>query len=491
MSDFAVISRIINDLPKAHLVCVGDVVLDYFVHGIVSRISPEAPIPILLEKQHIFSLGGVGNVVRNLSSLGASCVFIGVVGNDKDGDQVESLAKDLPGVDSFLVRSPIRPTTRKVRYVSQGGAQILRVDREHTTDILDATIQKMLQKVKETLTPQSGLILSDYGKGILSLQLLKELITYARSIGAFIAVDPKGNDYSRYTGASLLTPNLKELSEATGLPVEGDEAVIKAAMKLLQENEIENLLVTRSHEGMTLVQKNGSVAHIPTKAIEVYDVSGAGDTVVAAITAAHLTGASLEEAAHFSNIAAGVVVGKVGTATVSPQEIIDAATSSSASSSSSLSKLEPVTNWEEALAQVTLWHREGHKVGFTNGCFDLLHPGHIKILREARAACNRLIVGLNSDSSVRNLKGDSRPIQNEIARATVLNALECVDMVVLFSEETPRELIHYLKPDVLVKGADYKVEEIAGADFVLSSGGEVKLVDLLPGHSTTNTLKRV
>lgn len=484
MSPSEALSHILETIQSAHIVCVGDVIMDFFVHGNVSRISPEAPVPILLETRRTESIGGAGNVVRNLSSMGAKCAFIGVIGHDKEGDLVEQHATKLKGVEIKLIRSPLRPTTKKIRYLSQGGAHVLRVDREYTTEISEQTIDTIIAMVKQSLTPASALLISDYGKGLFTPRLLKELIQHALSIGAFIAVDPKGADYSKYAGASLLTPNLKELAQATDEPVGSDEEIVHAARKIIKQCGIGTVLVTRSQEGMTLVPSSGEVTHIPTQAIEIYDVSGAGDTVISALTAAYKTGVSLLEAARFANAAAGIVVGKIGTAAVTLDEL-------RATLAENAFHEFQIASLEEAVDQVVLWHRQGYKIGFTNGCFDLLHPGHIKILREARSNCDRLVVGLNSDASVKRLKGEKRPLQNQDARAEILSSLEFVNMVVIFDEDTPENLIKALKPDILLKGADYTLDKVIGADFVLSYGGEVKLIELVPNNSTTNIIQKM
>lgn len=489
-TDHCFMETILERLPKAHVVCVGDVIMDFFTHGQVSRISPEAPVPVLLETRQTFALGGVGNVVRNLSALGTPCTFISLTGTDPEGQDIETIAKNLPQVDPFLIRCPLRPTSRKTRYLSQGGSQILRVDHEVTTDVPSGFLKQMEQKVRDVLTPSSVLLLSDYGKGILTKDFLKNLMAYARSLGAFIAIDPKGHDYEAYAGASLLTPNVKELSEGVGAPLTNTEEIVAAAHKIITQWNVGAVLVTRSQEGMSLICGQSVPVHIPAKALEVYDVSGAGDTVIASLAAAYGSGASLEEAAHFSNVAAAVVVGKVGTATVTPQEILNAVTLES-HSRGPISPESKILECSQAIEQVFLWHRQGCKVGFTNGCFDLLHPGHLKILRESKRWCDRLIVGVNSDSSVRGLKGSSRPISPERARAEILAALQDVDLVVIFHEETPEALIRALKPDLLTKGSDYRGKPIAGGDFVRTYGGEVRFVDVLPGESTSSLVQRM
>lgn len=478
------ITALLEKISQAHVICVGDIILDTFVQGTVSRISPEAPVPILLEKRRSSVLGGVGNVARNIAAFNGMCHVLGVIGQDQEGEKITSLFKELEGVQVSTIQSLLRPTTKKIRYLSQGGAQVLRVDRESSEPIADQNTASLFKVFKEALKRDSVVILSDYKKGVLTSTLTRQIIDHARSLGAFIAVDPKQDDFRYYAGASLIKPNLRELSQATGLPVESDEQVRDAAQHLLKTYDFQAVLVTRSEKGMSLITADASPFHIPTKAQEVYDVSGAGDTVMAIMMLAKAAGRSLEEAASLANVAAGIVVGKVGTAVTTSQEVLDAMEGDKLQEKTSMT-------WEQVENQVTLWHRSNLKVGFTNGCFDLLHPGHVHILREARACCDRLVVGLNSDRSVKRLKGDERPVQSQEARALVLQALEYVDGVVVFDQDTPKDLIEVIRPDVLIKGADYTADRVVGADFVKSYGGEVKLISLVPDQSTTQTIEKM
>jgi D-beta-D-heptose 7-phosphate kinase/D-beta-D-heptose 1-phosphate adenosyltransferase len=333
---------------------------------------------------------------------------------------------------------------------------------------------------------QAVVVLSDYDKGVLRDGVAQGVIAAARAAGKPVVVDPKGSDYGRYRGANVLTPNRRELAEATQMPVGTAEEIVAAARRLVGRLDLDALLVTRSQDGMTLVERGGAVHHLPTEAREVFDVSGAGDTVIATFAAAVGAGMSYLDAARISNVAAGIVVGKIGTAVVHNVELSRALRAHDLGRGEA--KVLPAI---AALERVREWRQQGLKVGFTNGCFDLLHPGHVSLMKAARAACDRLVVGLNSDDSVRRLKGESRPVQNEAARATVLASLADVDLVVVFDEDTPISLIEALRPDLLVKGSDYTIDKVVGAAAVQATGGKVLLVDLLPGHSTTATIARL
>ncbi len=475
----------LDNLAHTRLLCLGDIMLDCFIYGRVERISPEAPVPVFHMNHKTMSVGGAGNVVRNLSALGVETSFCGMIGRDNEGEELKKLIDELPKTTGCLIQDLHRPTTHKIRYLAHN-QQVLRADNEATFPLSVELQDQVIQYFQTQLSLVNGVIFSDYGKGMLPPTLLKELISLANQAGKPVIVDPKGSDYSIYRGATVLTPNLKELAQATRMPVSKDDQIVEAALNLINKYDINAVLVTRSEQGMSLIRANQEPFHIPTHAIEVFDVSGAGDTVIAAFSAALLGGASFEEAAYLANVAAGLVVAKVGTATVSSEEIRN------------LMKKKDISfiknknlNLSEANDIVIQWKRQGMKVGFTNGCFDLLHPGHIALLREAKSKCDKLIVGLNSNASIQRLKGPQRPIQSQEARAMVLASLEMVDMVVIFEEDTPINLIHTLRPDVLVKGADYTVDKVVGAHEVQSWGGEVILVELIPEQSTTRTVHKI
>jgi D-beta-D-heptose 7-phosphate kinase/D-beta-D-heptose 1-phosphate adenosyltransferase len=485
MTDGADLVPLIEGLGRARVLCVGDLMLDRFVYGAVERISPEAPVPVCRVTEETAMLGGVGNVVRNLDALGAAADLVAAVGEDGPAAEIGALVAALARVDAALVAVPARRTTVKTRYFA-GAQQLLRADRE-TTDALDAAAAARLVADATTRMRGAGaVVLSDYGKGALADDTVARLIAAARDAGLPVIVDPKGADFTRYRGATLVTPNRRELAEASRMPAGDDEAVIAAARAIMESCGIDNVLATRSAEGMTLVSADGAV-HLPAEAREVFDVSGAGDTVVAAVAAAIAAGASLADAARIANVAAGIVVGKVGTAVACADDVIGAIHRHDLTEPGE----RKVLGLEAALDRVRAWRRQGERVGFTNGCFDLIHPGHVALLGKARAACNRLVVGLNADASVRRLKGESRPVQTEAARAAVLAALSSVDLVVIFAEDTPVRLIEALRPDLLVKGADYTIDRVVGADMVQSWGGRILLVDLEAGHSTTATIARM
>ncbi|KAF0118998.1 MAG: D-beta-D-heptose 7-phosphate kinase / D-beta-D-heptose 1-phosphate adenosyltransferase [Rhodospirillaceae bacterium] len=473
----------IDLIPGGLVVCVGDAMVDRYVYGIVERVSPEAPIPVLRITREAGMLGGAGNVVRNLLALGAHPTLVSVRGDDAAGEELAALLARHPDVESHLVVELERQTPVKTRFVAQA-QQLLRADRETTAPLSSAARHALVMRAKAVLDGAAVAVLSDYGKGVLKEGIAAELIAAAR--GRPVLVDPKGTDYGCYRGATLLTPNRHELAEATRLPTGTTDEVITAARRLIETCAVTAVLATRSQDGMTLVHADGTVHHLPAQAREVFDVSGAGDTVVATLAAVLAGGAPLAEAARLANVAAGIVVGKVGTAVASAAEIVAALHHQDLAGGEA-----KVVTLETALEQVARWRRRLLTVGFTNGCFDLLHPGHVSLLRRARAACNRLIVGLNSDDSVRRLKGETRPVQSETARAVVLASLTDVDLVVLFREDTPLALIEALRPDVLVKGADYTVETVVGASVVQGYGGKILLANLEEGFSTTTTIARM
>ena len=485
ITSLSTLADLIDHLSGARVLCVGDLMLDRYVFGEVERISPEAPIPVLRVQRETAMLGGAGNVANNLAALGGGGRFIAVVGDDAAGEEVTRLLHDLSAIQADLVVEAGRRTTLKTRFVG-GAQQLVRADVENT-DGLDSRVEAELTEHLALADGETSvMVLSDYGKGVLSDAVIQAAIAQAHTNSHAVIVDPKGNDYSRYKGADLITPNKKELMDATSMPASNDAEVIAACQHLIDSCGIGGVLATRSADGMTLVVKGEQPHHFKAEAREVFDVSGAGDTVVATLALALAAGATLADGARLANTAAGIVVGKAGTATVSGAEL------SRALHHQDLGVAEAkLSDVERATVTVSGWRDQGLSVGFTNGCFDLLHPGHISLLSQARAACDKLVVGLNSDSSVRGLKGETRPVQSEAARAAVLGALSAVDLIVLFSDETPLGLIETLRPDVLVKGADYTIDTVVGADIVHGYGGRVVLAELVDGQSTTNTIERI
>jgi D-beta-D-heptose 7-phosphate kinase / D-beta-D-heptose 1-phosphate adenosyltransferase len=472
-------------IPEQTIVCVGDLMLDDFVYGEVSRISPEAPAPILAVHRNELTVGGAGNVARNIAALGARCIFLGVVGEDDASRTLMRALAAEPLIEPHIVVDARRPTTRKVRFVSEHHAtHLLRADWE-LAEPLDAKTEKALIDRTLAALPRAGsVVLSDYAKGTLTPRVIRAVIEAANAAGIPIIVDPKAVDYSIYRGATVVKPNRKELSEATRRRADSDADVIAAAAELNGMLGTEAVVVSLSDAGLMLVPTNGAPIHVPAYPVKLGDTSGAGDTVVAALAVLLATKAGYEPAVRAANAAAAVVVGKRGTATVSAAEL-----RSRILPAASLAPEEKVVfDWSVLDQRLAAWR--DLRIGFTNGCFDLLHPGHIKLLSEARAACDRLIVGLNGDASVRRLKGEGRPLQEVHARAEVLAALEAVDLVVVFDQDTPLELIRRVRPKVLAKGGDYRREEVVGHELVESDGGDVILVDLMPGFSTSKIVRR-
>ncbi|KAB2836163.1 MAG: D-glycero-beta-D-manno-heptose-7-phosphate kinase [Caedimonadaceae bacterium] len=477
---------ILDHFKNARILCVGDIMLDRFVYGSVDRVSPEAPVPVFHIKRDLLALGGAGNVVRNLASLGANVFFSSVIGQDESGRMLESLIGAEKTVRSRFLVDEHRHTTTKTRFIAQG-QQMMRADQEQTHALTSVQESDLFSALKNEVESVDVVILSDYGKGVLTPNLIQDIIKHASELKKPVIIDPKGRHYEIYNGCTLLTPNHKELAQATGYPTTSDEEVSKAASILLERVSVQHLLVTRGAQGMALFSRDEGPVFIPSKALDVFDVSGAGDTVISVFAAALACNANLEVAAHLSNIAAGIVVAKVGTAVVKVSEIMDAIHRDMGEDT----KETHLLTWDQARDKVMLWHQKGLKVGFTNGCFDVLHPGHLKLLNEAKSQCDRLVVAVNTDRSVSALKGPARPIHSEQDRSVMLSAFDCVDIVVAFDQDTPFELIQHLRPDVLVKGSDYTVDTVVGAKEVMGWGGSVYLVDLKQGYSTTSIVAKI
>lgn len=476
----------LTDLADQTVLCVGDLMLDEFVYGDVTRISPEAATPVIAVKRTEVMVGGAGNVARNLVSLGTRCIFVGVVGDDEAGTTLTKALAGHPLIEFHLAVDSARQTTRKVRFVSEHhSAHLLRADWEVSSPVDAAGEDALIGHAIKAMPRAGAVVLSDYAKGALTPRVVRAVIEAANALGKPVLVDPKGRDYSIYKGATLITPNRQELAEATGGAARTDDEVATAAIALGRALDAKAILVTRSEAGMTLV-RDGAAVHVPAYPVRVRDVSGAGDTVMAVMSAMLAMRADFESAMRAANAAAAVVVGKRGTATLSVAElrsrILPAAT---------LAPEEKIVfDWALLDEHMAGWRKAGLRVGFTNGCFDLLHPGHVKLLAGARAACDRLVVGLNGDASVTRLKGAGRPVQPVQSRAEVLAALEAADLVVVFDEDTPEKLIAQVKPTILVKGSDYTRDKVVGREIVEALGGEVILIDLVPGQSTTSMVER-
>ena len=470
-----------------HTVLVlGDVMLDRYVSGEVSRISPEAPIPVLRVTGSRVTLGGAANVAHNVAALGARAILLGVIGTDDAGAEIERLVATAgDNFDARLFATPRRPTTIKTRFI-RGSHQLLRVDDETVEALDDDAAAKVGQRFEQAIKECDIVVLSDYAKGVLCDRVLGMVVSLARTARRPVIADPKRTSFEAYRNVTILTPNAHEVTHATGVDASSDDGAEAAARIALDAAACEAVLITRSENGLTLVRRGKPVLHLPARVQEVSDVTGAGDTFVAALAAALSCDANLVKATLLANIAAGISVSRRGTAVVSGRDLAEELRRRDLVASD-----EKVMELEAALQQVAVWRRGGLRIGFTNGCFDLIHPGHVYLLAQARAACDRLVVALNTDASVRRLKGPERPIQHETARATVLSSLATVDLVVRFAEDTPLSLIEAIRPDVLVKGADYSPDQVVGADVVRRNGGQVLLVNLLPDQGTTATIARV
>jgi D-beta-D-heptose 7-phosphate kinase/D-beta-D-heptose 1-phosphate adenosyltransferase len=472
----------VKRLSRASVLVVGDAMLDRYIYGNVNRVSPEAPVPILTVTREVAMPGGAGNVVRNLIALEAAAAFVSVVGDDQAGSDLTGLIGGQENVEPWLLVQGGRTTTMKTRYIAQG-QHLIRADREETIALPEKLAERLIRIATDAMAATSVTVLSDYRKGVLSADVAPRLIAAAKALGRPVIVDPKGTDYSRYAGADIVTPNRKELAEATGLTLDSEASIVAAAQVLLQRYNFGAVLVTRAEDGMSLVTPT-DIRHYPGEAKEVFDVSGAGDTVVATLAAALAVQVPIFEAARLANIAGGIVVGKVGTAVARQQDILSALASATG-------VLQKIVTPAAAAEAAERWRARGYKVGFTNGCFDILHPGHVHLLEQCRSMCDRLIVGLNADASVSRLKGPTRPVNTEAARAAVLASNLSVDLVCIFEQDTPLEILSLIKPDLLVKGADYTLETVVGAREVESWGGRVALAALMPGHSTTATIARL
>ncbi|KAA5609274.1 D-glycero-beta-D-manno-heptose 1-phosphate adenylyltransferase [Rhodovastum atsumiense] len=461
--------------------------LDVHIDGHATRISPEAPVAVMRPASERRAAGGAANVAANLAALGGCVRLVGIVGADAEAHMVCDLLAGLGVVDtSGLVTDPSRPTITKTR-VASGHHQFVRIDREDNRPLDTAPREALIAAVQAAARWAQVMVISDYGKGVCADAVLHAAIAAARAAGCPVLVDPKRRDVAVYAGADLITPNRRELTEATGLPCDTDAEAERAAAAMIAITNAA-VLLTRSELGMSYFAPGTPPIHLPTAAREVFDVSGAGDTVVATLALGIAAGLPMAEAMRLANETAGIVVGKIGTAVVTRAEL-QAALDRAAHPR----RMPPpgVVALADAIRQREAWRRQGLVVGFTNGCFDLLHPGHISLLEQAAAACDRLIVALNSDASVHRLKGPSRPLQTEAARARVIGALRPVDLVLLFEQDTPLAVIEALQPDVLVKGADYTIDTVVGADVVQAAGGRVILATLEEGQSTTRLVQRM
>ena len=470
-----------NELKKVkpNILVLGDLMIDHYLWGSCERISPEAPVQIVDIAKETTVLGGAGNVINNLKALGANVSVSSVIGDDENGVELTNMLHAIDVDTSNIIIQAGRATSKKSRIIAVS-QQVLRYDKESKEDITATSEDAILNTLKKSIASFAIVILSDYGKGVLTESLCQKVIGLAKEHGIKVLVDPKGNDFSKYKGAYLLTPNKKEAMLATGIDIVDDSSLEKALLRLKSTCALGLSLITLSEDGIATYDTQ--LRKFPTVAKEVFDVTGAGDTVIASIAFALSANKKIEEVAKFANLAAGVVVGKIGSATVSIAEIEEYEASLHKSSSDA-----HIKSFEEIDTLVKQYKQKGKKVVFTNGCFDILHVGHVKYLQVAKSFGDILIVGLNSDASVSRLKGPSRPVNIAEDRAYLLAALEAVDFVVPFEEDTPYELIKMIAPDVLVKGGDYEGKEVVGTEFAR----ELKLVDFVDGKSTTKTIEKI
>ncbi len=472
----------IDRLGRPRILIVGDLILDRYLTGEVTRISPEAPIPVLVARHSEERLGGAGNVAANLRAMESDVEVLGVVGDDASGHQLLEMLSDAGIATHGCIRDPSRPTTRKTRMVS-GVQQMLRVDWEDSLPISDEQCETLLSGIAERVTRAGAVVLSDYGKGALPPRVIRTVIAASRAAGVQVLVDPKGSDYSRYRGATLVTPNRKEAEEAVGRKIASLEELTDIARQLIGLADLEAAVITLGSDGIFHRKKDGSSGRVPTVARQVFDVTGAGDTVIAHLALALAAGEELVTAVRLANHAAGIVVGRRGAASVTRAEM-------RAAVGAEVREPGKVLTWDGVPVVVDKWRREGKRIVFTNGCFDILHRGHVDYLRFARSKGDVLLVGINDDASVRRLKGADRPVNGVLDRMHVLAALEMVDAVVPFAQDTPKEIIEYVTPNVLVKGEDWAKKGVVGREWVEQHGGKVHLAPLVPGRSTTNILLR-
>ena len=462
-----------------NILVIGDLMIDHYLWGSCERISPEAPVQVVDIAKETTVLGGAGNVINNLRVLGAGVSVGSVIGSDENGLELVDMLKNIGVQTDKIITLQDRKTSKKSRVIASS-QQVLRYDKESKEDISKDVAQEILNSLESEICSYDAVILSDYGKGVLSEELCQGIVELCRRNSIKVLVDPKGSDYSKYSGAYLLTPNKKEAIQATKIDIKDRESLEKALLKLKEDCSLSISMITLSEDGIATYDDEMKI--FPTVAKEVFDVTGAGDTVIASIAFALSAGKSIEEAAAFANLAAGVVVGKIGSATVTLDEIEEYEASLHKSTSDA-----HIKSFEDIEAVVERYRKNGKKIVFTNGCFDILHVGHVKYLQEAKSFGDVLIVGLNSDASVSRLKGPTRPVNTAQDRAYLLAALEAVDFVVPFEDDTPYELIKMVKPDTLVKGGDYKGKDVVGTEFA----GELKLVDFVDGKSTTQTIKKI
>ncbi len=479
----AVLGLLAGGFSRLHVLVVGDLMLDRYIVGEVDRISPEAPVPVLRHAHRFERPGGAANVAMNLAGLGCQTVLAGLWGDDTERREMEALL-DAAGVDSVgAVTTPL-PTISKTRIIGRT-QQLLRLDIESAEPPSAEDLRRLSERAEALVDKVHAVVLSDYAKGALPTELCERMIRRARRLGVPVLADPKTPDLSKYSGATAVCPNLQELARATGVPVNDTSALLAAGEAQRREHDLRFLVVTMSGKGIHLLAE-GQSSRSPARAREVFDVSGAGDTVIAMMAAGLAAGLQVQTAVELANVAAGVVVGKLGTAPIAHHELTALLTPSK-----QMGDAEKIVDREQLLARVADWRAAGETIVFTNGCFDLLHVGHVTLMEDCRRFGSKVVLGLNTDSSMRRLKGPGRPVVSERDRARVMAALGAVDAVTFFDEDTPLELIRALAPDVLVKGGDYVVETVVGHELVLAAGGRVELVPIVEGFSTTGIVRKV
>jgi D-beta-D-heptose 7-phosphate kinase/D-beta-D-heptose 1-phosphate adenosyltransferase len=478
------VENFLGRLPQIRALVVGDLMLDEYLWGKTERISPEAPVQVVDIAREDLRLGGAGNVINNLVTLGCQVHVASVLGDDDDGQRLQGILARKRIVTEGVFLTPGRTTSRKTRILASN-QQMMRIDRESREPITAAQEKQLADYVRRHADAFHAILVSDYLKGVLTEGLLQEVIAIGRAKGIPVVADPKGEDFGKYRGATLLTPNRKEAQAAAKIPMTDEAGLRRGGRQLRQSLELEALVLTRSEEGMTLFFPDEREENLPTEAKEVFDVSGAGDTVLSFLGVGLAAGLPIADAARLANLAAGIVVGKVGTSTVAPEEILEVIAHQHQDTDLKI-------KGREALKRILDGERErGKQIVFTNGCFDLLHVGHVKYLQQARRLGDLLVLGLNSDASIRRLKGPRRPLIGQEERAHVLAALNCVDYVVIFDEDTPLELIEALQPGILVKGGDYTLEQVVGREVVEGSGGRVEIIRFVDGKSTTNIINKI
>ena len=478
-------NNIIDDIIKitnAKIFCLGDLMLDKYIIGSSQRISPEGPIPILDIKKEVNMLGGVGNVARNLGTIGIKTYLVGLLGNDEIGNIIEKKIKQR-NIVTKLFKDNNRPTTLKTRFIAND-QQILRTDKETLTPISLSLEKKILKESRKMILNSDSIILSDYGKGLLTQNILKEIICFANKNKKPIILDPKGNNLDNYKGVTILTPNINELELVAKKKLNNKDEIVEVSRKIIKKYNSKHMLITRGKLGMLLVSSNNKVINLDTEAKQIYDVSGAGDTVTSFLAACLGSSITIDNSIKIANSAAGIVVSKSGTSVAHLSELI-------LSLNKNVNYSSKINDRTEANNIIKFWIKKKELIGFTNGCFDYLHPGHVLLLKQAKKNCTKLIVAVNSDSSVKKIKGPNRPKQSQDIRSKVLAAIKYVDLIIIFNEKSPIKLIKQIKPSLLVKGSDYKENKIVGAKLVKLFGGKILRVKIFKDFSSSLIIEEI